>query len=108
MQTEGAGRQPNGACLSYECQLGPLPRCQYSVLGVWVSSDRCHCALSESLPVSTIEWSRPCQPVPAQWPMPATVGAATTREGTGHGTGSFLDASVEKKSLQVVPRGKLS
>lgn len=27
--------QPNGACLSYECQLGSLPGCQYSVLMQW-------------------------------------------------------------------------
>lgn len=27
-----AGHQLNGACLSYECQLGPLSECQYSML----------------------------------------------------------------------------
>lgn len=82
--------------LSFECQLGPLPGCQCSVQGcgfprtdVTVPCESpCRLIL-----LSSIDHSKP---VPAQWPMPATAGTATTREGTGHGTGSFEEASVEK------------
>lgn len=70
---------------------------------VQVSSNRCHHGLSESLPVSTIEWSRPRQPISAQWPMPSSAGTAATREGTGHGTGSFVEASVEKSPYKWSP-----
>lgn len=35
--------------------------------------------------------------------MPATAGNATTLEGTGHGAGSFVEASAEKKVLTRAP-----
>lgn len=87
-------RQPNGACLSSECQIGPLPRHQYSLLMQGCGFPEADVSvLCQSPP--TFKWSIPRQPVAAPRPMPATAGIGATREGTGHGTGSFVEASVE-------------